>query len=60
MFEETTTLPTSFHREVQDYDSVEPDNNEEEIVLSLRNPITVINSFSMKNVYKIVYDNNLA
>lgn len=60
MFEETTALPTSLHRDVHNYDSVESDSSEEEIVLPKRNPITAINACSMKNVYKIVHDNNLA
>jgi len=61
MFEETTVIPTSFHRDVQNYESVESDNSDEEnIVLPKQNPITVINACSMKNVYKVVHDNNLA
>jgi len=61
MFEEITTLPTSFYRDVQNYDSVESeDNREEEIILPKQNSLIVINACSMKNLYKIVHDNNLA
>lgn len=47
---EITTLPILFHREEQDYDSFESDNSKEEIVLSIRNPITAKNACSMKNI----------
>lgn len=46
--------------DMQNYDCIESDNNQKEIVIPKGKTINVINTCTMKNVYKEVHDNNLA